>query len=296
MINNKKLIPIFYRNLIKIFDFDDINEIKKFFQSIITNDINKINNEVNSIYTLLLNSSGKILFDIFLIIKEDESLIYIDCDQSISLKLIQYIKKYKMRLEFEIEIMQNINIFSDIESENGYKISENILFSYDDNIYGHKRYIVQNIEINKNYIDDFYHIYHKKRMLNFVFDCVVDLIPEKSFPINFNFYDKGFISLKKGCYIGQEQSNRLYRTANIKNKIYLCELLARSRCSIEKNAKIFYLEDDKYNEIGLIISNLGDMIFIFLNKDYNKDLNNLYLYYEGDYFELNLKLNSEESS
>ena len=75
-----------------------------FLQNIITNDINKIN-ENNSCFASLLTPQGKYLFD-FIILKHKKGY-FLDCEKSQIDKLYNQLNLYKLRSNLEILNLSN---------------------------------------------------------------------------------------------------------------------------------------------------------------------------------------------
>lgn len=249
----------------------DLEEIKNFFQGITTNDINLI--EKGPIYSLFLTANGRFLFDVFFIKYEDSLLI--DCNAEFADKLFEHIKLYKMRNKFDMQRTKYF-VYSSIEKID----NESILMQFEDprsNIMGER--IISNYRISCN--SDL-NLYHQGRIEHLIIDGAHDMIHKQSLPINFNMHALNAISLTKGCYIGQETINRLYRTA-IQRKKLVClkiddteEVLSINSFNfgLEQNQKIFNGEI----ECGVICSNFGKYVLALLEIDLCSDLSNLLCY------------------
>ena len=61
--------------------------------------------------------------------------------------------------------------------------------------------------------------YHTMRIKALVPDGYYDMESGSSIPINFNMHNLNAISLTKGCYLGQETTNRLFRTSVLRKKL-----------------------------------------------------------------------------
>ena len=80
------------------------DDVVQFLQNIISNDMNKINNQ-QSCFTSLLSPQGKYLFD-FIIIKHKNGFI-IDCEKKQIDELYKLFKLYKLRSKVEILNLSN---------------------------------------------------------------------------------------------------------------------------------------------------------------------------------------------
>ena len=95
----------------------------KFLQGIITNDVNHMKEEAHkSLYTMLLNSQGRILFDALLYSVPDATEEYfLESDAEAVDGILKHLKMYRLRAKVEIE-----DASKDVDSW--------VLFSGDDNI------------------------------------------------------------------------------------------------------------------------------------------------------------------
>jgi folate-binding protein YgfZ len=140
-----------------------------------------------------------------------DGLVHLDCHEELSEKIISHIKKYKMRLEINFELT-NLNCYSNtdedlcIENEK-YRDTR----SY---ILGLRIYVSQEIRESDNEIE-----YHKFRVANNIPEGSYDIKENELFPIYFKMHELNAISLTKGCYIGQEPTNRLFRTGVMRKKL-----------------------------------------------------------------------------
>ena len=80
------------------------NDTTKFLQGIITNDMNSFQNDACKIlFTMLLNSQGRVLFDTLLYAVPDEPNCYfLECDSDAIDSVIKHLKMYKLRAKVNI--------------------------------------------------------------------------------------------------------------------------------------------------------------------------------------------------
>lgn len=268
------------RDIIEISEFEDFNQIENFLQSIISNDIKLIKDfENNSIYTLFLNSQGRFLFDCFLIIqrKFKKEKIFLDCHKNFSEKIILHLKKYKVRLSFLIQKRNDLFVFSNIDEF----LKFDKLLNFDDLLFEFKDDRSQNKEMGKRFVFQKKNLqdlsnhendlskYQKIRIENGIFDCAFDLESEISLPINYKMHSQNAISLQKGCYIGQETTNRLFRTSIVRKEIFSIKLNNQFEEEIQKNDLIFWKNSkNEFEKIGNFISFYKEfnMAFCFFEK------------------------------
>ncbi len=79
-------------------------DVKEFLQNIITNDINKVNNN-HSCFASLLSPQGKYLFD-FIILKHKNGY-FLDCEKKQIDQLFNQLKLYKLRSKVNILSLSN---------------------------------------------------------------------------------------------------------------------------------------------------------------------------------------------
>ena len=84
------------RSLISVCGDDN----KAFLQGLITNDINKIDQN-QMIYSLMLSPSGRFLYDFF-ITKKDEKIL-LDCNKNKAVEIVNKLSFYKLRSKVEIQ-------------------------------------------------------------------------------------------------------------------------------------------------------------------------------------------------
>ena len=98
------------------------DDAKEFLHNIITNDIDKVDQN-NSIYSALLSPQGKYLHEFFIIHVDKGYLI--DCDAKSKEDLISNLSKYKLRSKVDLKDLSsdyvigviNLEKFNEIQSE-----------------------------------------------------------------------------------------------------------------------------------------------------------------------------------
>ncbi len=231
------------------------NDILKFLQQITSN--NLLSDECNLVYALFLSGSGKFLFDGFIFF--DDECVYIDCLKVIKNELNSHIKKYKARLNIRIEETK-YNVYADFNEAIDSSIIGGLIFDDPRNAnLGKRVYLLEDIigfneDVNK---------YHLHRVENSTPEGCYEMSIDQSFPIYFKMHEINAISLTKGCYLGQEPTNRLYRTGVLRKEVVKFFLK-------EKSAHL--QKGDKIND-GVICS-IFDGKFGFLireKEDFNID-------------------------
>ena len=235
-------------------------DAKEFLQNLITNDINKVN-ENNSCFASLLTPQGKYLFD-FLIVKHKNGYL-IDCEKLQIDNLYNQLDLYKLRSKVEILNLSNEFVVAALSYEkflefDGTKDTPGLTIKYrEDPIFLDPRKkelgarIIINLEklylslkkldlISSN-IDEYYKFSHEIGIAQ----KNTDQLKNKIFGIECNFEELNAIDFKKGCYVGQENTARIKLKNKLSKRLLPVQLLKGE------------LEEDtiKYNnnEIGKIL-------------------------------------------
>jgi len=236
-------------------------EAKDFLQNIVTNDLEKLTNQL-TIFSSILTPQGKYLFDFFILKLKDGYLL--ECEKKSTQEIVKLLNYYKLRSKVDFKDLSEAYIASIISLEkfkeiNSSEISIGKTINYQDAlIYIDPRNInlgakilskLENInlvieKLNLSKID-------KKKYYNKSFELGIpqfnlSKLRNKIFGIENNLDELNGIDFKKGCYVGQENTSRI----KLRNKL-------RRRILPVKKIKGEILENDiikyKNNEIGKIM-------------------------------------------
>ncbi len=191
---------------------------KKFLQGLITNDINKAS-EKNLIYSAMLNSQGRFLYDFF-IFEIGEKLI-IDCFAARRDEIIQKLNFYKLRAKVEIKKNDQLTVTQSF-SLGQFADPRHLEL-------GFRTYSSNQPEASEN-------SYHTKRIALKIAESEHDLTYEKSLILEFGFDDLNAIDYQKGCYVGQELTARTHYSGQIRKKLFHIKIDAKN--APEKNSEI----------------------------------------------------------
>jgi len=236
-------------------------DTKEFLQNLMSNDINKVNDN-NSCFSSLLTPQGKFLYD-FIIIKH-KSGYFIDCEKSQIEALFKQLNIYKLRSSIEIINLSNefvVTAFSYkkfLLFENAKDIPGNTFKYREDSILLDPR----NKKLGGRLIVNLEKLYLSLKKLelkisdtNEYYQLSYQLgIPQqdmkklqnKLFGIECNFEELNGIDFKKGCYIGQENTARIKLKSKLSKRLLPIELI---NGKLEEGDLIY--SDDK--EIGKIL-------------------------------------------
>jgi tRNA-modifying protein YgfZ len=226
---------------------------KKFLQGLLTNDINKAS-EKNLIYSAMLNSQGRFLYDFFIF--EDGEKLVLDCLAVRRDEIIQKLNFYKLRAKAVIAKNDKLLVVQNF-FQGQFKDPRHAEL-------GFRTYSQDILQTSEN-------SYHAKRISLKIAESEHDLTYEKSFILEFGFDDLNAIDYQKGCYIGQELTARTHYTGQIRKKLFCLKI--DSKIIPEKNSEITC--DTK--PVGLILSSslidseLHTLALIKLPEDQNFD-------------------------
>ena len=224
---NSKQVYILEDRAILYINGDDA---KEFLQNLISNDINKVNDD-NSCFASLLTPQGKFLFE-FIIVKH-KSGYFIDCEKSQANDLFKQLSIYKLRSKVEILNLSNEFVIAVFDSEkflsfdNAKDVLGHTVKYREDPIVLDPRHkelgarLIINLE--KLYLSlkklglksadpiEYYKISHQLGIV----PKDLNKLQNKLFGIECNFEELNGLDFKKGCYVGQENTARI----KLKNKL-----------------------------------------------------------------------------
>ncbi len=205
-------------------------DVKEFLQNLISNNINKVN-EDNSCFASLLTPQGKFLFD-FIIVKH-KSGYFIDCEKSQIEDLFKQLSIYKLRSKVEILNLTNEFVVAAFNREKFLKFEgakdipgntikyrqDSILLDPRNKNLGarlitnlEKLYLsLKKLELKDAHVDEYYQLSHELGIPQ----KNMNKLQNKLFGIECNFEELNGIDFKKGCYVGQENTARI----KLKNKL-----------------------------------------------------------------------------
>ena len=205
-------------------------DANKFLQNMISNDINKAN-ENNSCFASLLSPQGKFLFAF--IIAKHKSGYFIDCEKSQVEALFKQLSLYKLRANVEIMNLSNEFVVAAFNREkflkfkgakdipgNTIKYREDCILLDPRNknlgarliINLEKLYLsLKKLELKNSSVDEYYQLSHELGIAQ----KNMNKLQNKLFGIECNFEELNGIDFQKGCYVGQENTARI----KLKNKL-----------------------------------------------------------------------------
>ena len=209
-----------------------------FIQNIISNDIKKVTDN-NCIFASLLTPQGKFLFE-FIIFKT-KNIFLIETNSELTKELFNKLYNYKLRSKVEIKIEENL-ISIDIPFIKFKNLNINTF-----NLINYKNYLIFEDPRIKNTLARA--IVEQSKIKEFLNDLNIELsnekyllekklfnlgIPSKDilklqnqlFSLEANFLELNGIDQKKGCYIGQENTARMYLKNKVTKRLFALETIS----------------------------------------------------------------------
>ena len=242
------------------------SDARDFLQNLISNDINKVN-ENRSCFASLLTPQGKFLYE-FIILKHKLGY-FIDCEKSQSEEIFKQLNIYKIRSKVEILNLSNEFVVASFGYEKylsikGAKDISGFTFKYREDpivldprnktlgarliINLEKLYLsLKKLELKDDKIEKYYNQSHELGIV----PKDLNKLKNKLFGIECNYEELNGIDFKKGCYVGQENTARI----NLKNK------LSKRLLPIE-------IINGNLSENEIIVSNDVEIGKVLINENY----------------------------
>lgn len=177
----------------------------EYLQNMISNDIRPVHSEKTPVYSLLLDNKGKYKFDFFVWpYNQSDYLLETSVEQmSTMLKLLKF---YKLRADISLTELTEFHVCSALDAQEG--------FVADPRISGLYRQLGQGNPPQNN--DSFdYTIWRIQNGL----PEYEDLITGEDTPIEMGFDELHAITYSKGCFLGQEGTNKAKHRLVIKKRL-----------------------------------------------------------------------------
>ena len=237
------------------------DEAKDFLQNIVTNDIEKITDNL-TIFSSIFTPQGKYLYEFFISKLEDGYLL--ESEKNLVPEIIKIFNFYKLRSKVNLDdvstkyniIIVSLEKFKEISK--GKTLRGSTVIYNDNSMYIDPRNqslgakiiskvkstesIIKNLSLKK--IDK--EKYYTKSFNLGIPQINLNKLKDKIFGIENNLDELGGIDFKKGCYIGQENTSRIKLRNKLRKRILPVKIVSGE---ILENSIIKYKE----SEIGKII-------------------------------------------
>ncbi|XP_011329721.1 putative transferase CAF17 homolog, mitochondrial [Ooceraea biroi] len=235
------------------------NEASTFLQGLITNDMKHLDEGAPSIYTLFLNTRGRVMCDAIVYKTQESDSYYVECDSRIAAPLERHLKMYRVRRKIDIgHVEDQVAVWSMFDptepfnvatttNENGKRKLEGMIFPCGTISDKASKFIgsitihqdprlpdlgvrilaeaqIDEREITKHFehavrLSDRAENYRAFRYKLGVGEGTCDLPPGKALPLEINCDYLHGVSFYKGCYIGQELTARTYHTGVVRKRL-----------------------------------------------------------------------------
>ena len=258
-------------------------DTKEFLQNLISNDINKVNEEM-SCFTSLLTPQGKFLYE-FIIVKHKSGYL-LDCEKTQAEGLFRQLTLYKLRSKVEILNLSNEFVvagfshekfltFDEAKDKSGFTIKyrEDPIFLDPRNKQLGARLIInleklylslKKLDLHDADLKEYYSLSHSLGIV----PKDLNKLQDKLFGIECNFEELNGIDFKKGCYVGQENTARIKLKNKLSKRLFPINVL---------NGKLHEGESIYNNEIEigkvLIDNDYPFALVKYLNGNFNEKVN-----------------------
>jgi len=257
------------------------SDTKDFLQNLISNDINKVNND-NSCFASLLTPQGKFLYE-FIVIKHKLGY-FIDCEKSQSEEIFKQLNMYKIRSKVEILNLSNEFVVASFGYEKylsieGAKDIQGFTFKYREDpivldprnkslgarliINLEKLYLsLKKLGLKDDKIEKYYNQSHKLGIV----PKDLNKLKNKLFGIECNYEELNGIDFKKGCYVGQENTARIKLKNKLSKRLLPIEIIDGQLSEDET----IYNNDIEIGKV-LIDKNYPFALIKYLDKNFDKN-------------------------
>jgi len=255
-------------------------DAKEFLQNLLSNDIDKIKEEI-SCFTSLLTPQGKFLYE-FIIVKHKSGYL-IDCEKTQADGLFKQLTLYKLRSKVDILNLSNEFVvaafsyekfltFDGAKDQLGFTIKyrEDPIFLDPRNKQLGARLIInleklylslKKLDLHNANIEEYYSLSHGLGIV----PKDLNKLQDKLFGIECNFEELNGIDFKKGCYVGQENTARIKLKNKLSKRLFPINLI---------NGKLYQGESIYNNgvEIGrvLIDNDYPFALIKYLDKNFDE--------------------------
>ncbi|KAL9898780.1 putative transferase CAF17, mitochondrial [Glossina fuscipes] len=221
------------------------DDVIEFLQGLVTNDITQFqkNPNINSMYAMFLNKSGRVLYDTILYRTKDPDKVLIECDKNISNELRRHLRLHRVRRKLQIDPSHDeYKVWAvydpDVDENEPEKqinelfYSKHVIVSADPRLRNLGKRIVARSDNEFSDLAKMYarlgHVvvthpttdwnYRDRRYTFGIAEGIWEMPPGKCFPLESNCDFLNGIDFHKGCYLGQELTARVYHTGVVRKR------------------------------------------------------------------------------
>ena len=249
-------------------------ETSLFLQGLITNDMRHLEEGAQSMYTMFLNTKGRVMYDAIIYKSKEEGVFLIECDKSALSHLQKHLKMFRVRRKIDIENLEDelkvwvvfdpkLTESGDMkcvlkdqlqELTNNEDIINDLKKRHDIIVCRDPRLSNLGVRIlapadedislqndkDRSVCQEDGVSYRAFRYRLGIGEGVNDLPPENCFPLEANGDYLHGISFHKGCYIGQELTARTHHTGVIRKRLMpvFFELVPQTKLEVNTSVQL----------------------------------------------------------
>lgn len=223
-------------------------EAAAFLQGLITNDMSHLEDGATSMYAMLLNTQGRVIYDT-VVYKRNSNIFLLECESEKAVQLVRHLKMYKVRRKLNIDRVDedynvwcvfdpqlNMKDITHVDVESLYMnpkaesevalpltgATDDIVVTRDPRMkyLGHRLVVPSSASV-EDFVSGVQYSEGGFRNLRYrlgVGEGVSELPPTKCLPLEANLDYLHGVSFHKGCYIGQELTARTFHTGVIRKR------------------------------------------------------------------------------
>lgn len=254
----RKVVNLSHRSVIQVNGKDGA----KLLQGLVTNDINHLSKEAPSMYSMLLNANGRVLYDLLFFKGFEENEYLVECEKSIEDDFILLMKKYKLRSKVNFVKRPDLHVhslFNIQKTDISFELQHPSVNVVDPRIPELGLRILSDslpkMEESDSNSPDVASLedYNIHRFNLGVSEGVSEL--ENQIPLEHNLAWLNGVSFNKGCYIGQELVARTHHVGVIRKRI----MPVRFHCQLEEGLTDLKITNDKGKSVGKVIGYCGEV-------------------------------------
>lgn len=208
------------RGIVKVSGVD----ASHFLQGLMTNDIKHLDEESKySMYSMFLNTQGRILYDAIIYSSNESGCYLIECDVECLQPLAKHLSMFRVRRKITVTVEETLKswVLFDQPPEH---LSKQVILSKDPRVKDLGwRVVIDSSkslsELVENLCVEKTDRYTELRYQLGIGEGHKDIPPGTCFPLEYNCDYLHGVSFHKGCYLGQELTARTYHTGVIRKRL-----------------------------------------------------------------------------
>lgn len=222
-----------YRTLISVKGQDS----SSFLQNLTTNNIYALSDQNPAQYAMILNSRGRMMYDVIVYKKPSEKDNYLmELDSSCIEQAMKYFKLFKIKKKVDLQI-ENFKLYSVWHVENGFSCTKSLLSVKDPRCDDLGYRVILPLEDALQVNSDL-HEYKKNLYQNGVAENIEDFSQASSIPNEYNIEFLNGVSFEKGCYLGQELVAKTHYTGVVRKRIMPIKLINYNGVKFDKDSTV----------------------------------------------------------